>query len=190
MGAGPEDLLDRLIEMRSVLTTMFPRFLTLSSFDGWETTARFPFLNVGEDGVYNITAGEGVLGVEIRPIPGDDVEGMVTELQTITQELGQEVVVETLEAGIRCPEDNPHLGRLLASVTAVSGEPARVGRKKPGSSARFAPGGNAVVWGQTGIGPHASDERHFIPSIEPFLDVLDHFADTYLDDSKLRTWEG
>ena len=75
------------------------------------------------------------------------------------------------------------LAELLDAVAAVSGEPARVGRKKPGSSARFAPGGNAVVWGQTGIGPHAPDERHYIPSIEPFLNVLDHFADCYLDDS-------
>ena len=28
-----------------------------------------------------------------------------------------------------------------------------VGRKLPGTSARFAPGGQGVVWGQTGIGP-------------------------------------
>ena len=51
-----------------------------------------------------------------------------------------------------------------------------LGRKKPGSSARFAPGGNAVVWGQTGIGPHSNEERHFIPSIDPYLKVLDDFA--------------
>ena len=67
----------------------------------------------------------------------------------------------------------------------MSGEPARVGRKKPGSSARFAPGGNAVVWGQTGIGPHAADERHFIPSIEPYLNVLDRLADSYLEDREM-----
>jgi succinyl-diaminopimelate desuccinylase len=175
-GAIPGDLLDRLIEVRSVLETLFPRHLTLTSFDGWESSARFPFLIVGQEGVYNITAGEGVLGLEIRPIPGDDVHGLVDELQRVTRELGQEVVVETLEAGVACPGENPHLGRLIDAVAAVSGEPARVGRKKPGSSARFAPGGNAVVWGQTGIGPHAPDERHFIPSIEPYLKVLDRFA--------------
>ena len=183
-GAVPGDLLDRLIEVRSVLSTLFPRYLTLSSFDGWESTARFPFLIVGEDGVFNITAGEGVLGVEVRPIPGDDISGLVKELRTLTGELGQKVVVETLEAGVRCPDENPHLGRLLTAVTEVSEEPARVGRKKPGSSARFAPGGNAVVWGQTGIGPHAPDERHYIPSIEPYLRVLDRFADSYLEESE------
>jgi hypothetical protein len=32
------------------------------------------------------------------------------------------------------------------------------------------------VWGQTGIGPHSREERHYIPSIEPYLEVLDAFA--------------
>ena len=51
-----------------------------------------------------------------------------------------------------------------------------MGRKLAGTSARFAPGGRAVVWGQTGIGPHSAGERHFIPSIGPYLDVLDELA--------------
>ncbi len=175
-GTIPADLLDRLIEIRSIFGSVFARRLTLSSYDGWESTARFPFLNVGTTGVYNITAGGGVLGIEVRPIPGDDLSGMVDEMRTICRELGHELVVETMEAGVACPEDNPHLGVLMDAVSEVAGRPATVGRKKPASSARFAPGGNAVVWGQSGIGPHAPDERHFIPSIEPYLDALDAFA--------------
>ncbi len=58
-GAVPVDLLDRLIELKTVLASVFRRHLTLSSLDGWESAARFPFLTVGEPGVYNITAGEG-----------------------------------------------------------------------------------------------------------------------------------
>ena len=142
----------------------------------WESTARFPFLQVGTSGVYNITASEGVLGIEVRPIPDDDVRAMVDEARTICRELGNEVEVETMEAGVVCPPDNPHLATLLRSVEAVAGRPMPTGRKKPASSARFAPGGNAVVWGQSGIGPHAADERHFIPSIEPYLRILDEFA--------------
>ena len=68
------------------------------------------------------------------------------------------------------------LKSLVAAVESVSGDAAVIGKKKPGSSARFAPGGNQVVWGQTGIGPHSREERHFIPSIEPYLRVLDEFA--------------
>jgi succinyl-diaminopimelate desuccinylase len=181
-GTIPADLLDRLVEVRSILGSLFARYLTLTSLDGWETSARFPFLNVGTSGVYNITAGEGGLGIEVRPIPDDDVVAMVDEIREICHELGHELEIETLEAGVSCPEDNPHLARLLAAVEAVSGRPAEIGRKKPGSSARFAPGGNAVVWGQSGLGPHAADERHFIPSIEPFLEALDEFARRSMDE--------
>ena len=81
-----------------------------------------------------------------------------------------------MEAGVSCPPINPQLALLLAAVKDVSGEPAVIGKKKPGSSARFAPGGNQVVWGQTGIGPHSREERHYIPSIEPYMQVLDAFA--------------
>ena len=175
-GAVPVDLLDRLIELKTVLASVFRRHLTLSTLDGWETAARFPFLNVGEPGVYNITAGEGHLGLELRPIPSDDLIAMRDEITGLCRELDIEVVFELMEAGVAYPRDNPHLNRLIKSVEAVSGRPAVVGKKKPGSSARFAPGGNAVVWGQTGIGPHSREERHYIPSIEPYLQVLDEFA--------------
>jgi succinyl-diaminopimelate desuccinylase len=175
-GAVPVDLLDRLIELKTVLSSVLKRHLTLSSIDGWESAARFPFLNVGETGVYNITAGEGVLGLELRPIPSDDLEGMRGEIVELCRELGIAVDFEVMEAGVACPPGNPHFQRLVDSVEAVSGKPAEIGRKKPGSSARFAPGGNQVVWGQTGIGPHSDEERHYIPSIEPYLEVLDEFA--------------
>ena len=175
-GAVPADLLDRLIELKTVLSSVFHRHLTMSSLDGWESAARFPFLNVGEAGVYNITAGEGALGLEIRPIPTDDMVAMREEIESLCREIGIEVDFEVMEAGVACPVENPHLGRLVSSVEAISGRPAVIGKKKPGSSARFAPGGNAVVWGQSGIGPHSNEERHFIPSIEPYLQVLDEFA--------------
>ena len=117
-----------------------------------------------------------MLGVEVRPIPGDDLDGLLAEVRNLCRELGLEVSIDVMEAGVSCPPDNPHLAQLVAAVASVSGAPAVIGRKKPGSSARFAPGGNQVVWGQTGIGPHSREERHYIPSIEPYLQVLDEFA--------------
>lgn len=177
--AVPRDLVDQLIDARRDVDIAFRHHLTLSSMDGWESTARIPFLHAGYPGVYNITAGEGVLGIEVRPIPGDDLGPLLHEIEQVASAHGLDQVVELCEAGISCPADNPHLGRLLAAVTEVSGQPAVVGKKKPGSSARFAPGGNAVVWGQTGIGPHSREERHFIPSIGPYLEILDKLAASY-----------
>ncbi len=172
-GGSPRDLLDLLVEAREALRAAFARRLTLSSVDGWQTSARFPFLAVGEPGVYNITAGEGVLGVELRPIPGDDVAAVVEEARAVCRDLGLDLAVEVMEPGVVCPPGDPWLGRLLAAVEAATGSPAEVGKKLPGSSARFAPGGRQVVWGQSGVGPHSAEERHFLPSIEPYLAILD-----------------
>ena len=86
-----------------------------------------------------------------------------------------------------CDPNNPALKALLEAVKQASlalsgaggaveaGEP-RIGKKLPGTSARFAPGGQAVVWGQSGLGPHAKDERHYIPSIEPYYKSLNELA--------------
>lgn len=175
-GAQPEDLADLLISARERLGRVMARRLTLAAADGWTSTARFPFLSVGEPGVYNITAGEGVLGLEVRSIADDRLGPVVDEAREVCAELGLDPVVEVCEDGIVCPPDNPCLRELLAAVAEVGGGPAVTGRKKPGSSARFAPGGNAVVWGQTGIGPHSSEERHFLPSIAPYLEGLDGLA--------------
>ncbi len=173
---SPRDLLDLLVEARQALSAIFARRLTLSSTDGWQTSARFPFLTVGEPGVYNITAGEGVLGVEIRPIPDDDLDAVVEDVRTVCGDLGLELAVEVMEPGVVCPPDDPWLARLLAAVEAATGEPAVIGKKLPGSSARFAPGGRQVVWGQSGIGPHSAEERHYLPSIEPHLAILDELV--------------
>ncbi len=175
-GGPPQGLLDRLLEARDGLMRLFSRHLTISSFDGWESAARFPFLNAGEAGVYNITAAQAVLGAEVRPIPDDDLIGLMGGARALCHDLALDLEVEVSEGGVACPAENPHLGRLLQAVAAESRAPARVGRKLAGTSARFAPGGNAVVWGQSGIGPHARDERHYIPSIEPYFNALSRFA--------------
>jgi succinyl-diaminopimelate desuccinylase len=172
-----QDLLPRLVAARDAVAALLPRHLTLEG-GPWRSQAWFPFLKVGEPGVYNVTPDEGVLGLEVRPIPEDDLAGLLAAITAVATDLGLEVVTEVHEGGVACPGDNPHLARLLAAVGRVAGGAPPVGRKLAGTSARFAPGGNAVVWGQTGIGPHARNERHFIPSIAPYLTCLDAFLGT------------
>ncbi|HSK88933.1 MAG TPA: hypothetical protein VK880_11270, partial [Anaerolineales bacterium] len=175
--AGTGDLSEKLISARSALTEIFARHLTLKSSDGWQSQAKFPFINVGTPGVYNVTAAEGILGVEIRPIPQDDTFKFKEEVQVYCDANGLELRMNVMENGVACDADNPALKALVAAVKRASGgEEARVGRKLPGTSARFAPGGQAVVWGQSGIGPHAKDERHYIPSIAPYYNSLNELA--------------
>jgi len=170
--AGAGDLSERLINARTVLNEIFGKHLTLKSADGWQSQAKFPFINVGMPGVYNVTAAEGILGVEIRPIPQDDTSALRREVETWCVENNLEARFSVMEDGVACDADNPALKMLIEAVRQASGSEPNIGRKLPGTSARFAPGGQAVVWGQSGLGPHAKDERHFIPSIEPYYRAL------------------
>ena len=174
--AGSGDLSDRLIQARAALNEIFACRLTLKAADGWQSQARFPFIKIGTPGVYNVTAAEGILGVEIRPIPEEDTARLRKEVETYCAENGLEVSFSVADNGVACDPNNPALQALLAAVTQVSGAKPRIGRKLPGTSARFAPGGQAVVWGQSGLGPHAKDERHYIPSIEPYYNVLNQLG--------------
>ena len=58
----------------------------------------------------------------------------------------------------------------------LTGGEARLGKKLLDTSARFAAGDQTVVWGQSGLGPHAKDERHYIPGIEPYYRPLNELA--------------
>jgi hypothetical protein len=80
------------------------------------------------------------------------------------------------ENGIICSPSNPYLGALKNTVRLLSGAEPKIGYKLPATSARFAPDGQGVVWGQSGLGPHSKDERHFIPSILPYYQALDGLA--------------
>jgi acetylornithine deacetylase/succinyl-diaminopimelate desuccinylase-like protein len=142
---------------------------------------------VGTPGIYNVTAGEGILGVEIRPIPQDDLEALKSKVEEYCQINGLELCISVMENGVACSPDNPALKALIDSVkNSISAPPGaggeveasgpKIGKKLPGTSARFAPGGQAVVWGQSGLGPHAKDERHYIPSIEPYYRSLHELA--------------
>ena len=175
--AGTGDLSEKLIAARSALNEIFANHLTLKSPDGWQSQAKFPFISVGTPGVYNVTAGEGILGVEIRLIPQDDVVGLKSAVETYCAENDLEASFSVMENGVACDPNNPALKALIEAVKQASGgEEARIGRKLPGTSARFAPGGQAVVWGQSGVGPHAKNEAHYIPSIEPYYRSLNELA--------------
>ena len=175
--AGTGDLSEKLINARTALNEIFARHLTLKAADGWQSQAKFPFINVGTVGVYNVTAAEGILGVEIRPIPQDDTSALRSEVEAYCAENGLEAKFTVMENGVACDRNNPALLALIEAVKQASGgQDSRIGRKLPGTSARFAPGGQAVVWGQAGVGPHAKNEAHYIPSIESYYRSLNELA--------------
>jgi len=176
--AGTGDLSEKLIAARSALNEIFAKHLTLKAADGWQSQAKFPFINVGTPGVYNVTAGEGILGVEIRAIPQDNVEGLKSKVEEYCETNGLEICINVMENGVACDPNNPALKALIEAVKQAGDAEAepRIGKKLPGTSARFAPDGQGVVWGQSGVGPHAKNEAHYIPSIEPYYKSLNELA--------------
>jgi acetylornithine deacetylase/succinyl-diaminopimelate desuccinylase-like protein/gamma-glutamyl:cysteine ligase YbdK (ATP-grasp superfamily) len=175
------DLTERLLLARAGIIGILGRFLTLSDPGGWQSQVKFPYIQVGTPGVYNITADLGLMGAEIRPIPQDDLEAMRDELQAYCKSLDLELNFSVFEGGIVCAPDNLYLVHLIAAVKKASGLDPNIGRKLPGTSARFAPAGQGVVWGQTGIGPHSKNERHFIPSILPYSRALEEYGKLLVD---------
>jgi succinyl-diaminopimelate desuccinylase len=171
------DLTERLLQARSAITGILGQHLTLNSPDAWRSQARFPFIQVGTPGVYNVTPDFGTLGVEIRPIPQDDLAALQDELEAYCASQELELQISVMENGIACDPQNAYLQALVQAVRELSGQEPTLGRKLPGTSARFAPLGQGVVWGQSGLGPHARDERHYIPSILPYYKALHAYAD-------------
>lgn len=174
------DLIKELYAAREDLDCLFGERLTLSSSNGWHSQVHYPFLLAGAPGVYNVTPAQAVLGIEIRPVPQDDLASLERELTRYCRGRGLELQVKVNEGGIACRPDNPYLQLLTNAVRQESGAEPVLGRKLPATSARFAPQGQGVVWGQSGIGPHARDERHYIPSILPYYRALDRFGQNLL----------
>ncbi|MDD2694786.1 MAG: peptidase dimerization domain-containing protein, partial [Anaerolineales bacterium] len=173
---GGGALVERLLVARAEIMAILQNNLRLTGQDGWHTQVQNPFVQVGEPGVYNISPGEATFGVEVRPIPEEDLAHNHKLLTDYCSSHSLEMNIKVMQAGVRCPADNPFLQCLQAAYVSIAGQEPQLGRKLPATSARFAPGGRAVVWGQSGIGPHARDERHYIPSILPYYRVLNEFG--------------
>jgi succinyl-diaminopimelate desuccinylase len=170
--SAPADLSARILEAQQELTARLRRTLTLDRLDGWVSQIRFPYIEVGRPGRYNVSSETGRLGLEVRLIPEDALEQVLSVIDDYAQTSGLETRLVASEAGVACDPGHPLVQVLLDSVRQASGEEPRLGKKLPATSARFAPGGQGIVWGQSGVGPHAPDERHYLPSIEPYYNAL------------------
>ncbi|MDF1500873.1 MAG: M20/M25/M40 family metallo-hydrolase [Anaerolineales bacterium] len=171
------DIGEELLQIQADLLRIAEARLTLQGEDGWRSQIRFPYVHSGEPGIFNVSADSARLGLEIRPIPEDNLDELVAALTDYCAANRIERALIASEPGVSCDPENPHLDDLIASIKSATGEDPVIGRKLAGTSARFAPQGQGIVWGQSGLCPHAADERHYIPSIMPYYDALNMFAD-------------
>lgn len=183
------DLTAKLVDFRQKMIELFQRSLILSSPDRWNSQFQISFVRIGEEGLYNVSPEYAIMGIEVRPIPEENVDELVRNLQDLCKENGLEFNLKVCEKGIQCNADNPYLRTLVEAYQDVAQEPPRIGRKLPATSARFAPQGQGVVWGQSGIDPHGYNEKHYIPSIKPYYDILSALAKRLIEQSVLSLKE-
>lgn len=134
--------------------------VTSSAFDPSTIQARLP-----------------VFGLDIREIPEhtDSVNHWLAATRARLAALGFELETINEGDGWVCPPGNEYLQRLQTAYFGVIRQVSPRLGKLHGNDGRFF-GGKAVVFGQTGIGPHGPNEAHYIPSIEKYLQILDEFA--------------
>lgn len=176
LAPAQSDLTRRLADAMSAVEDLARRYLTLDPATGWYSQVRFPFMVVGQPGLFNVTPDQGVLGIEVRPIPQDPLDAFLRDVETYAQKAGLEILVESPAGGTACDPANPYFQALLQALEEAWNQKPGLCKKFPASSIRYVPKGRAVVWGQSGIGPHSAEERHYIPSILPYYLGLEAYA--------------
>ncbi|PJB39720.1 MAG: hypothetical protein CO108_16620 [Deltaproteobacteria bacterium CG_4_9_14_3_um_filter_63_12] len=146
----------------------------------WRSTYHVSYINGGASHSFNITPEECFAGIEIRPANPGEAERYRDALIEAAEREGVDVVIPNCEHAVVTPNDDPWVARLVTALATATGEQPStlIGPGKlPGSQVRFAPMGcAALVWGQSGVGPHSAHEAHYIPSILPFYDALTALA--------------
>ena len=145
------------------------------SDESWKSVLQVSYFHAGEPENFNTSATRAVAGIEIRAIPEDDSEAMMSAIQASGQELGISLELLNHEPGVTADPKSEEVLRMVRAAADIAGVDPKTlmgTGKLPGTQARFAPKGcHAMVWGQAGVGPHSKNEAHYIPSIWPFYEV-------------------
>ena len=120
-GTGP-DLTSSFLSARAEVESTLNKRLTMNSPDGRKSQVRFPFMQVGVPGIYNVTADLGLFGVEVRPIPQDDISSLLEGLGEYCVKLELVLNIPVKENGFACDPANPYVKALLKSVEQLSGQ--------------------------------------------------------------------
>jgi len=166
---------DKILELKDHTDRLIPK-----TDSAWRSQFLLSYLLSGEPENFNTSPEKAVGGFEIRGIPEDNISGAIESMLSKAEELDVKYTFFNNEPGISTSPSHPLVEKLLdAAASVFGGAPAdHLGSGKVhGSQARFAPKGCAqVVFGQAGAGPHTANEKHYIPSIIPYYNVLTKLA--------------
>lgn len=166
---------EKILELKKLIEHYIPK-----KDPAWRSQFVLSYLLSGEPENFNTSPENAVAGFEIRGIPEDNISNAIASLLSKADDLEVKYIIFNNEPGISSSPAHPLIIKLLGSASSVFGgdPPDHLGSGKVhGSQARFAPEGCAqVVFGQSGVGPHTANEKHYIPSIIPYYKVLTEMA--------------
>ncbi len=166
---GGENAIEKLIEAYGRIKGLFPR-LTRPE---WKTTASLNKISGGD--ALNKVPDYAELCLDIRRTEKDSE-------QQIMQKLGKITGVHVEKVGssdmLMTDENNPYIKKLKSSAEKVLKRKVTVHHEHGATDARYfsASGIPAVAFKPLGFGAHSDMEYAVISSVEPYLDVLENFA--------------
>ncbi|MEO0162508.1 MAG: M20/M25/M40 family metallo-hydrolase [candidate division WOR-3 bacterium] len=165
--------LERIMEFRNRIFEYFSR----PSESEWKTTFTFPYFLSGEIGNFNTTPTVAWAGLEVRPIPEENIEKIITHITELGKQFDLSIEYINKEPGITTPLKNSFLQSLLQILATFGGGKIDdyLGKGKiHATQARFIKS-PVVILGQSGINPHGAHEAHYIPSIMPYYHLMREF---------------
>jgi len=184
--AGKQSALDKIIKMQEEIRKFLKENKKKTggwSQWNWETTFKPSYIIAGEKGNFNISCESASMGFEIRPIPEESEVDFISKIEKLSMELDLSLLVLNNEHGVRANAEHEKVAKIIGLMLSRTGQDLYqiVGPGKVhGTQARFAPNGcQPIVWGQSGISPHGPDEAHYIPSIEPYYNLLSEIVNLY-----------
>ena len=129
----------------------------------WKTTLQLSYISAGIQQNFNIAAREASAGIEIRPAFDEHTDAVRRIVRESAPTWGLDVKYVNNESAVSVDPADPRVRRIVEAASAATGVDAEAligAGKLPATQARFAPAGcAAIVWGQSGVGPHAPPTR-------------------------------
>lgn len=143
----------------------------------WQTTCAPTFVAAGNS--HNRVPGQAQLKLDIRYVPDDSTEEILDFVRSAFPG-GQVEVVQLADPLETSPED-PMVAKLARVYQELQGKPPRLFAEHFASDARYysATGVPAVLWGPSGAGMHADDERLDLASLHTYYRMLHRLLEDF-----------
>lgn len=124
---------------------------------------------------YNVVPDECIVSYDLRYVPGQDLQNIISELQTLAEKFPKsEILVQSTAPAVTTEAINPYIERIAQITSQFIGKPAVLFGQHGAADARFyaETGAGAIEFGPSGGDWHGEKEYVSILSTEIFKNIL------------------